>query len=721
MNNPKAFRGFNRTSLNQRARVGLLVVSLALLTATSYTVDGSLVPGIGSETLWFYSAALTLFLSDLVLEPWYTRPADAVANAAAVLLASLAAAPAGLEISKGAFDTGRAICIAVAAVILLCGATAMVTLRPRGATQSRLHRGTYGIAATLGRARVLFSAFFAATATAAFAESPEDLLILYLFGGLLLWTTPLQSVAERLVAIGGSDEEQALVLEEVAQPRTAFLTAQGGSLRAGQRVLRGKDEIGTVVDADETADEQWVEAALDQGQRLKQGELLAAGPAAEADKRVIGSVGRETSLDRIVVRAGSVQLDSAGITEGGLIEAEVAGRAVLYQVVDVEVEGAQPEGVSRSKRLRVMARKLGHWEEESEDFTHADWVPIAGTPVRLASVERTKRLDTALVGRVPGTDFGTRYDPVTGTTHNTAILGILGVGKTMLAAELTWRTLEKGARVVVIDITNEYAKLFEPLFGPEQQERLEEELNQAIRDRRTSTDYAGDSAGNKTLFTEVIRKRMSEFFAGEERLLIINPSHLSVTQDDGGFADSSSRARRLVSLNPAEVTALIAREILHQVQGEITDELRACLVLEEAHSLAPEWNSTANDGEKQAATATARALMQGRKFGFGSIVVTQRTATVTKSILNQCNTIFALRVYDQTGTEFLGNFIGSDYARLLANLRDRTAVVFGKASSCHSPLLVDLNDSNLLGEWREKIAAEVRGDGDKAEEKPAES
>jgi DNA-binding transcriptional ArsR family regulator len=81
---------------------------------------------------------------------------------------------------------------------------------------------------------------------------------------------------------------------------------------------------------------------------------------------VIGSVGRETSLDRVVVRAGSSQLEVAKLSEGGLIEAEVRGRPVLYQVIDVEVEGARPEGEGRSKRLRLMARKLGHWEEESE-------------------------------------------------------------------------------------------------------------------------------------------------------------------------------------------------------------------------------------------------------------------------------------------------------------------------------------------------------------------
>jgi DNA helicase HerA-like ATPase len=351
-----------------------------------------------------------------------------------------------------------------------------------------------------------------------------------------------------------------------------------------------------------------------------------------------------------------------------------------------------------------MARKLGQWDDGADNFVHADWVPQAGSPARIASVDRTQDIDFDLIGRIPGTDYGTRYDPTTGATHNTAILGILGVGKTTLAAELTWRTLAAGAKVVVIDITNEYARFFETLFGPAEQVAFEEEVNQSIRARINSKDYEGDSAGNQTLFKRELKSWFDDFFAGDHRLLIVNPSRLNVTKDDGGFPSPGGQAKRLVSLNPAEVTAIIAREILNQVSDEITDELRVCLVLEEAHSLAPEWNSTANDGEKQAATATARALMQGRKFGFGSIVVTQRTATVTKSILNQCNTVFALRVYDQTGTEFLGNFIGSDYARLLANLPDRHAIVFGKASSCHSPLLIELNDSRLLGDWRQEIA-----------------
>ena len=73
-------------------------------------------------------------------------------------------------------------------------------------------------------------------------------------------------------------------------------------------------------------------------------------------------------------------------------------------------------------------------------------------------------------------------------------------------------------------------------------------------------------------------------------------------------------------------------------------------------------------------------------------MITQRTANVTKSILNQCNTVFTLRVFDAPGMDFLKNYIGDDYAGVLSTLEDRPAVVFGRASSCRDPVLICLND-----------------------------
>jgi uncharacterized protein len=118
-----------------------------------------------------------------------------------------------------------------------------------------------------------------------------------------------------------------------------------------------------------------------------------------------------------------------------------------------------------------------------------------------------------------------------------------------------------------------------------------------------------------------------------------------------------------------------------------------CLVFEEAHSLVPEWNTVVYDGDKAAVNGTARAILQGRKFGLGCLLVSQRTANVTKTILNQCNTIFAMRTFDETGKEFLSNYIGRDYTDTLSSVPERHAVVFGKASSCENPVLIRLNDT----------------------------
>jgi hypothetical protein len=699
-------------SLTQRQRLGVLALCVGLVVLANWSVEGRPVPQFGASGLWFYSACLGLLLGDLVVEPWYTRPADAVVNATAIALASLTASREGLDISVDTFSVGRWSCLLLALAVLALGLAAMVTRRPRPERQTPLHRIAYVVATSLGRARVAFGLYFAVTAAAAYASSPEKLLVLYLLGGALLWTQSFRTMAERLVAIpvAGSAETDGVAVRDIGQPRTVFLDLpRGMNARVGQKLLRGGKQIGVVVDVSESdLAQRTAEAALYADANIERGEVLALDSALNADLDVIGSVARGTSLDRLNVVGNGTRLDQMHLTHGGLVRVDVRGQDVLYQVVDAEIESAQPEGSAVSKRVRVVARKLGVWSPQASTFVAVDWIPQPGAVVSRASAARSPTVDPRFVGRVPGTDYGATYDPVTGATHNTAILGILGIGKTTLAVELIWRTLAIGAKVIVVDITNEYAKHFAGVFGEEDQAELETALNAATQHRINATDYAGhEAAGNKAAFAAALCGELAKFFEGGDRMLIINPSRLTVTQDDGGFSGANNQAKRLVSLNPAEITAIIARKTLDQVSGVMSDRLRACLVLEEAHSLAPEWNSTANDGEKQAATATARALMQGRKFGFGSIIVTQRTANVTKSILNQCNTVFALRVYDQTGTEFLGNLMGGEYAGLLAELKDRQALLFGKASSCRSPLLIDLNDAELMQGWRAEIAAEL--------------
>jgi len=191
-------------------------------------------------------------------------------------------------------------------------------------------------------------------------------------------------------------------------------------------------------------------------------------------------------------------------------------------------------------------------------------------------------------------------------------------------------------------------------------------------------------------------------------LKIYNPGQLFATKQNyepKSYLNGKdwNRTAQLYTLTPVEITQIVSEVALDLVSDAMRDYAKLCLVLEEAHSLIPEFGSIVVENDKHATNGTARAILQGRKYGFGCIVVTQRTANVTKTILNQCNSIFAMRTFDETGKDFLANYIGKDYTNILSSLGERQAVYFGKSSSCENPVLIRLNDrQNFILEYRKQ-------------------
>lgn len=352
----------------------------------------------------------------------------------------------------------------------------------------------------------------------------------------------------------------------------------------------------------------------------------------------------------------------------------------------------------------VTARKLGTWNEETGVFDGAVWLPAPGATVQLFD-ESADAFDPDVIGHVPGTEYGVRIELNSAVTQNTAVLGVLGVGKSHLAWELIQRMLDDGIKVVALDITGEYSKHFAAVCSPETERGIVQRLNEEIAENLDNTTVRGTQAGNIVEFEQAIESLLNGFTSGEERLLILNPSRFQVSRMEG--KPFSGRANYMPRLTMAQVTQVITETILSLMDSTFSERARLCVVFEEAHSLIPEWNSAVNEGDSTAANGTARAILQGRKYGLGCLVVTQRTANVTKSILNQCNTIFALRTYDTTGMGFLENYIGQTHAQLLATLPERHAVVFGSASSCNAPIILRLNDAAALesGFWAPRVAA----------------
>lgn len=303
------------------------------------------------------------------------------------------------------------------------------------------------------------------------------------------------------------------------------------------------------------------------------------------------------------------------------------------------------------------------------------------------------------IGHFPGSNYIVNIKNINHlVTHNTAILGILGIGKSMLSLELVERMIAEGIKVICIDLTNQYQIELAELYDVKTANIVKKYLQKVGSKGKTAYKQNVQEGGSINDFSMAM-KRVLRFYLNPKNakmLLIFNPSEFEVWRQDSKLYNNTAS---MVSLTPTEITQIITESALEIVQElGMIDKARVCLVYEEAHSLVPEWNSAVSDCDKAATNGTARAILQGRKYGLGCLLITQRTANVTKTILNQCNTIFAMRTFDDTSKDFLANYIGSDYASILPSLEERHAVFFGKASSCENPVLIRLNDRDKFKE-----------------------
>jgi hypothetical protein len=682
--------------LPQQERLLAAGIYFVLLLLLARRLNGSFWPPYGLEGLWFYSAAAALLLGELVLEPFFTRPADALASAFAVLIASAATSWQGSSVPTSTLQTARLGLMIYAGIVIL-GAVLAIALKDKSDPSGYIARICSSGVGRFGRARWLFSALLLVSGYAAFSESASNSALLYASWFAIAALEPVESVIvwvgrfrHRLVALGGYVE----TLHDPSLVTVRFPT--GSKPRLGDQVeFPTLANSGTVVDVTSIADEPRAKVAMAEPSPVPVGaKVTLVGNSASAP--VIGLVSAGTTLEELVIATNPAAAD-LGLEEGCLVEAGVGGQPTLYQVVGGRVIEKQGRELSRHFVL-VSARKLGTWNEERTCFEPVPWIASPGTAVRLLSPTPSQALHTDAIGVVPGTEYGIKIDVHRAVTHNTAILGVLGIGKTCLAWELMKRMLAAGVKVVVLDITGRYAREFEDLCSAGTEDAIAARIEREIAADVDNATVRDNEAGNFRSFCSALTTAIQEFADSDSRLLILNPDRFKVTRLSGN--PFSGRANLLAQVTMVEVTRLIAENLLSSARAMPRavddDSARFCLVLEEAHSLIPEWNSAAGAAEQQAANGAARAILQGRKYGLGCVLITQRTANVTKSILNQCNTIFGMRAYDATGMGFLENYIGPTYAQLLASLRDRQAVVFGRASSCNSPIIANLNDAETF-------------------------
>lgn len=119
---------------------------------------------------------------------------------------------------------------------------------------------------------------------------------------------------------------------------------------------------------------------------------------------------------------------------------------------------------------------------------------------------------------------------------------------------------------------------------------------------------------------------------------------------------------------------------------------KICVVLEEAHTIIPEWNfvGIADKSSQSLLNSIAQIALQGRKYNIGLLVIAQRTANVSKTVLTQCNTMISFQEFDKTSSDFLSNYFGQDIADTLPNLKFRQAIAAGKGLKSNVPMIFEV-------------------------------
>ncbi|PLC52823.1 hypothetical protein CR155_15535 [Pollutimonas nitritireducens] len=185
--------------------------------------------------------------------------------------------------------------------------------------------------------------------------------------------------------------------------------------------------------------------------------------------------------------------------------------------------------------------------------------------------------------------------------------------------------------------------------------------------------------------------------------------------------DENKKDIRILDISglPNEVagplTGMLARLLFQYKIYQTSDERKKdpiLLVCEEAHRYVPDR------GEAEYATAQTairRIAREGRKYGVGLMLVSQRPADVESTVISQCGTWLVLRLTNQADQQHVARFLPdglSGMTKALPNLAQQEAIFVGEGASLPARVRIrNLTDDKLPRSQSAKFAEGWSGPG----------
>lgn len=727
-------------NIQERIIVALLYTAIILLVGRYLDSGWDFITNSSNHlNTLFVASALMLIMGSYVTEPYFTKPVDVIAKSFSVLLVLF-----GLSgVSNFLFyDTFLYFTFSLLGLSII-----LVFIQQLGKYE-KIGQIIYKIVTYIGKPEIIFSMLYLLTLFSFYMNSStNEFLLLFGLWLVLIFKKPVEEFSRILIKLYGMITNKTSQIIPVGQAigcenpylytvELDYKRNQGQILSKGDLVViatqNDRQVIGVVINKKHLLNNHWFSIYLlvDENNepitvnsRFIDNKSIFYTPnqtfildinTLESEYKeeiennflykyssnIVGYVSKDSNINKIKFHLilDEQNEEHQSIGEGSILTSSIFGQETLYQIIDGVTTEENLEHRDKYGFTTVIAKKIGNYDKTKKELNTVKWLPSIYSPIFIQKdTDEVVHDYSKFIGTLPNTSYEIEIkEPNSLVTHNTAILGILGIGKSRLTFELIQKVINTtDTKVICIDITNQYFTELQKYINPNKIFAESKATLSRIRKQsgKTGSRTNPNEWGNEKFYQTIIKRRIQAFNKSKGKILVFNPDWHKVKK-----ARSSFNIEYADDLTIAEKTRVISEQVFMYAmsQGE-TNEARFLLVFEEAHSLIPEWNSTANPGDQSASNGTAKVILQGRKYGLGSFVVTQRTANISKSILNQCNTIFALRVFDDTGKQFLENYIGSDYANVLPTLEERHCIAVGKAMKLKQPIILKLNDmENIL-------------------------
>lgn len=679
-------------------RVFIMLVGLLCVLLISWSYTGSPIPEDPKYSLVFQNALLLIVLGSAILEHFFTKPADSMVNS---LMAGITLFSVYGNTPTAAWWTVFIYCLFVFVISTVCVATSGERINNELAevVNSRLYRP----AVVLGRARVIFSIVFLFGIYSFYSSQTELTVTLVVFWGIFMAIWPLK-IPQLLSAISFNSSEQIPPvgrLLRVDNPGilrfsiTEETNWGSDSLFIYQRVDNSQKwvmplyshfddvkRIGTAMIVGDVKDP--ITGCINgciydlENNALSQTAIELLGE--DKDTRFVGFIVENSKIERIKFEIKSGE----PCTDGMLVWCRMNGEKVYYQISYGLTYEEDLDGDKHGYQI-AYASQLGTLDDAG--FHKFDWLPEMNAPV-FAFAEVANKKDTAikdnefLFGYLPKTSIAVTGDFIGNFNFHTAIIGVTGSGKTELGFDIIRHAVSNRIKTICIDLTSQYQGRLSDL-NPSDLSITQDtatKLGEKLFDVETGSYGAGAEKKALKEFSDKLRqevdKSIREFMEDESAYLgLIQLPEISNSQ---------------ASIYITEIYMSCLLNIAKENYGNAS--FKALVTVEEAHTVMPESATmgVSDFASKGLVARIAQIALQGRKYNVGLLVLAQRTANVSKTILTQCNSIISFACYDDTSIGFLRNVFGTDAAEMVPNLKQLQAVIFGKIVKSERPIVVDI-------------------------------